>query len=253
MASDSAPKPNKWADLIADLIKPLPYIGKLESFIRRMPVGALAALLAFAWLFVIYPLLLPGLSAGLINMGLLSSWHEPYARQVRKAFHAEEFATEMATKSNKLIDYFQVVDFFSPVSEPPDYTLSAASNQFIRIRAENATVFSEDDKKCALPRSWNRVGKAGAVGAGRKIYTIEIAGQQVGDIRQNPKGEPITLNSTQWEAITRNSEPGRITVRLLPVAELADLQCSQVKAEVRLTFEVFKDLIPPLASAGAVK
>ena len=250
MPGDGVDRGKDNLEFAAKTAENVPFFGKLLALaIQQKRWTGLAVFGLLLWTLLIYPLLLPILSAWIINTGILRGSQESYAREVRKAFNADEFASEMASKSNKLLDYFQVIEFVGPANETRDYTLSASTNQKIKIRAERATLFSEDSESCALPAELLKVGPAGAGRVGPKIFSIRIGQQEVGAIYINPKGEPITLSSAQWDAIARESDPGRIEVTLEPVPALANLTCTKAKADVRVTFEVFKDLIP-LASNG---
>lgn len=183
-ASDSdgkdAGKDNR--ELAAEGLASLIPGGKLVGLmVKQQRWGWLIGLALALWFFLIYPLLLPIISASLINQGALMSAHKPYAEAVRQAFRADEFAGQLTHDINQRMDYFQVIEFSGNASKQREYTLSVVPNQRLRYRVEKATLTS-DSGSCRVPKH--------LADEGAKLFTLEIEDQSIASIENPPKAKP---------------------------------------------------------------
>ena len=141
-------------ELLAEVLSEVPLLGKLlAKIVLQRRWGLVLAILLIGWFFLVYPLLVPIIAATLINAGVLREWHQPYAESVRTAFRVEELAGRVATLGNQRLDYFQVVEVVARnANQLHTYSFSVQPNQRVRFRKEEATVYSTDPVRCAVPR-----------------------------------------------------------------------------------------------------
>lgn len=208
--------------------------GKLWQWVVSNRPSWLVGIALLLWFLVVYPLILPFVSAWLINWGALRGLQDAYATTVRKAFRAEEFAVQLARDSNQRMDYYQVIEFVGNAGDAREYTLSAVANQKLKYRIERASLFSHNDK-CPVARS---LLKPGAL-----LYSLQVHDREIAKITLNPNNEDAMFTADDWKAVGAKTMPGRLTFRIVPVPALADLSCEDVKVDFRITFEVYKDLV----------
>ena len=80
-------------------------------------------------------------------------------------------------------------------------------------------------------------------GQNAKLYTLLIGDVAVADIR-NGTLEAHTLTPPQWKSIIDKGGPAdHLMVTVQPVAALANLRCDKLKVQMRILFEVYKDLV----------
>lgn len=231
-------------ELLADALGGVPVFGKLLARMvtqrRWTPILVIAGLF---WLFVAYPLMVPWLAAKLLNAGALGSWHQPYAEDVRTAFRVEELADQVAREGNQRLDYFQVVEVTGrSANQPYSYSFSVVPGQRIRIRKEEAALHSLDPAACPVPRDLLR----------REAPLFMLLAQDLELMTLNNGSLPqsVEITSAQWEALRPRLDAGRLAIHIVPVKELAALDCEALKADIRLTVEVFKTLIPRTGAAS---
>jgi len=223
-------------EVIAEAIKPLPYIGPaLAAAIKNGSWGFVLLLVWLVWELFLYPLLLPALAAAWINAGVLRDARSTYAESVRQAFGVKEFADEIAQESNKRLDYVQVIEYDADSSQPQTYLLSVTRNQRVVYRIEHPQLYSED-KKCPVPTE--------VTSRNVKLFTLSFEETAVAEIR-NGSHEPRSLTPAQWKAIIDKAghEVDRLTIRIEPVPALAAQRCGKVKVRMRVLFEVYKNLV----------
>lgn len=221
-------------ELVAELANGVPGGKLIGLMIKQKRWGWLIGLALAIWFLFLYPLLLPIISALLINNGVLMSGHKPYAEAVRQAFRADEFAGELTHNINQRMDYFQVIEFSGDASKQREYTLSVVPNQQLRYRIEKATLTSES-AGCRVPRQ--------LANEGAKLFTLEMEDQTIASIDNPPKGRTFALTPEQWAQIAPRVEDGRLNFKVRPVDALAALECVGVTAHVRVAFEIYKDLV----------
>lgn len=221
-------------ELAAGALEYLPGGKFIALMVKQRRWGWLIGLALAVWFLFLYPLLLPIISAGLINRGVLMSAHKPYAEAVRQAFRADEFAGQLTRDINQRMDYFQVIEFSGDAGKLREYTLSVVPNQRLRYRIEKATLTSQSES-CRVPKH--------LADEGAKLFTLEIEDQDVASIDNPPKGKTVSLTAAQWERIAPRVEDGRLNFKVRPVEALAALDCVGVNAQVRIAFEIYKDLV----------
>jgi hypothetical protein len=235
---DAAPAPSKpWREALADTVKPIWVIGPfLAAAIKQGSTGALLVLLWLVWTLFVYPLLLPALSAGWINAGVLRDARSAYTEPIRQAFGVKEFADGVALESNKRLDYVQVIEYNADARQPQTYLLSVTRNQRVVYRIEQAELYSEDKVRCQVPPEL-------AV-RNTKLFTLSVEETQVAEIR-NGTHDPRSLTEEHWKAIVGRvgSDVDRLAVRIEPVPKLLNLECAKVKVRMRILFEVYKNLV----------
>lgn len=232
-------------ELIADALGGVPVIGKLLARMVAQRRWTLIFVLAgLFWLFVVYPLMVPWLASKLLNVGLLGSWHQPYAVEVRTAFRVEELADKVAREGNQRLDYFQVVDVTGrAANQPYSYSFSVVPGQRIRIRKEEATLHSLDPAVCPVPRDMLR--------REAPLFTLLAQDIELMTLNNGSLPQAVEITSAQWDALRPRMDAGRLVIHIRPVKELEVLECEALKADIRLTVEVFKDIVP--SSSGAAR
>lgn len=60
----------------------------------------------------------------------------------------------------------------------------------------------------------------------------------------------MSLTAAQWEQIAPRVEDGRLNFRVRPVEALTALECVGVNAQVRIAFEIYKDLVAAKKADG---
>lgn len=226
-------------ELVADAISSVPFIGKfLARLIRDERWGLLWVSMGLLLLFVVYPLLVPILAAWLINAGLLFSAHEPYATTIQRAFRVDD----AAKRGNKWLDYFQVIETLDSANQARSYVVSVEPYQRMRIRVSEANLLARSES-CSPPRQF--------IKKGAKLFSLKVGEVPMFDVTNDGKEQMIELTHSMWEQILPRQEPGRLTIRLEPVDDLQKFDCDDLKANVRLTVEVFKDLLKPSAERTA--
>ena len=245
-SSDAQQRDKQNSELVADALGGVPVVGKLLSRLaaqrRWKPILLVAALFGA---FVLYPLLVPWLAAMLINAGVLGSWHQPYADSVRTAFRVEELAGRVAKEGNQRLDYFQVVEVTErSANQPYSYSFSVTPGQRIRIRKEEAVLHSQDASSCPVPRDLLR--------REAQLFTLRAQDLDLMKLNNGSGPQSVEITPQQWEALRPKLDAGRLVIRIVPVPQLAELDCEALKADIRLTVEVFKDLVqrPPGAAVA---
>jgi hypothetical protein len=225
-----------WREAFAESVKGVWIVGPpLAVLIRRGAWQLLGWIAIVVWLLVLYPLLLPILSAWMINAGALRGWHPAYAEQVRAAFRADEFADRLERANNERLDYFQVIEYDADASLEREYTLSVATNQRVAYLVEHADVYTENAHSCPIPSQLTSTGE--------KLFGLQFEDVEVHSIAYGRRQKRQLLTMEQWKSIASRVEPGRLTFRVVPVPALAKIRCGQVKVKLRVTFEIFKDLL----------
>jgi hypothetical protein len=235
-APTSTTHAKSWRKAIAEVVKSVPFIGPPLAIAFNDGSWGLALLLLWmVWTFFFYPLLLPALAAAWINAGVLRDARSTYAEPVRQAFGVKEFADGLAQESNKRLDYVQVIEYDADASQPQTYLLSVTQNQRVVYRIEQAHLYSED-KKCPVP---SEVTTRNA-----KLFTLSFEETAVAEIR-NGSHDPRSLTHVQWKAIVdkAGTDVDRLAIRIQPVPALADQRCGKVKVQMRVLFEVYKNLV----------
>ncbi len=232
----AAANPRSWRAVVGEALKPVPFIGPLlAKAVADGAWGALLLLLWTAWAFFVYPLVLPLVASAWINAGVLKDARASYIEPVRQAFGAKEFADGVARESNKRLDYVQAIEYEADASLDKTTLLSVAQGQKVVYRVDQATLFSEDKIKCQVPPELQ--------GQNAKLFTLLVEDVPVADIRNGPL-DPRSLTPAQWKAIAdKGGAADRLMVTLQPVTALAALRCGKVKVQMRILFEVYKDLI----------
>lgn len=232
-------------ELIAEVLGGVPVIGKpLARLVMQRRWTLILAIAGLFWLFVVYPLMVPWLASKLLNAGVLGSWHQPYAVDVRTAFRVEELADKVAREGNQRLDYFQVVEVTGrAANQPYSYSFSVVPGQRIRIRKEEATLHSLDQTACPVPRDLLR--------RDAPLFTLHAQDLELMTLDNGSRPQPVELTAAQWDALRPRMDAGRLVIRIAPVKELAALECEALKADIRLTVEVFKDIVS--RSSGAVR
>jgi hypothetical protein len=226
------------SELLSDALSSVPLFGKVLSRMaqqrRWTPLLILALLF---WMFVLYPLLLPWVSSLLINAGVLGGWHQPYAEEVRTAFRVEELAGRVAREGNQRLDYFQVVEVTErSANQPYSYSFSVTPDQRIRIRKEEAALHSLDPTACPVP--------LGLLRREAQLFSLRAQNLELMTLNNGSAAQSVEITPAQWDALRPRLDAGRLVIRIVPVDQLAQLQCDALKADIRLTVEVFKDLLP---------
>lgn len=247
--TQESPQPDRDKDnreLLADAVGGVPVFGKLLARMvtqrRWMPILVIAGLF---WLFVVYPLMVPWLAAMYLNAGVLGSWHQTYAEGVRTAFRVEELADRVAREGNQRLDYFQVVEVTGrSANQPYSYSFSVAPDQRIRIRKEEAALHSLDPVACPVPRDLLR--------REAPLFTLRAQDLQLMVLNNGSLPQSVEITSAQWDALRPRLDAGRLAIHIAPVKELAALECEALKADIRLTVEVFKDLVPRTKAPASV-
>ena len=234
-------------ELLADAVGGVPVFGKLLARMvtqrRWTPILVIAGLFL---MFVVYPLMVPWLAAKYLNAGFLGGWHQPYAEDVRTAFRVEELADRVAREGNQRLDYFQVVEVTGrSANQPYSYSFSVAPGQRIRIRKEEAALHSLDPVACAVPRELLR--------REAPLFTLQAQDLELMVLNNGSLPQSVEITSAQWEALRPRLDAGRLAIHIMPVEALAALDCEALKADIRLTVEVFKDLVPRTGKAAGPK
>jgi hypothetical protein len=224
-------------ELLADALGGVPVIGKLLARMvaqrRWTPILIIAGLF---WLFVAYPLIVPWLAAAYLNAGVLGRWHQPYAEDVRTAFRVKELAGQVAREGNQRLDYFQVVEVAGrSANQPYSYSFSVTPGQRIRIRKEEVMLHSLDPSGCPVPRELLR--------REAQLFTLRAQDLELMKLNNGAQPQSVEITAAQWDALRPRLDAGRLVIRIEPVEPLAALDCAALKTDIRLTVEVFKDLV----------
>jgi hypothetical protein len=221
--------------LLAEAVSKIPVVGGLLALIVRQKRWRLVWMIAsVALLVIVYPLFVPVMAAWLINAGLLAGLTSPYAATVDRALKIEESTTAVVKKSNERLDYFQMIDLYETANSSKDYQITVAPYQRIRIRSFNSTL-SSNDVKCPIPNTFNRPGAA--------LYQITLGTVQVGSVRNDGDEATVEITKQQWDAMRSQMNGDELGVTLTPVDELQKITCDGLKASIRISVEVFKDLL----------
>ena len=233
-AGGSAPKPGIFWGTVAELAGEVPLVGKALKFIllRGTGRGALV-LLVLAWMFIVYPLLVPVIAAGLINSGALFGAQEPYASTVRSAFRVRE-ATDAANRElNERLDYFHPIRLTIDPREMPTYDIPVLPRQRVIVRFGKPSLTSTNPD-CPVPDDFLHEGAelVHVKAAGKILFVISNTGQNL----------PYPVTASHWDAIKGHIEGNRLVLKFEPVKELRK-PCKGLKLKINATVEVFKDLL----------
>jgi hypothetical protein len=221
---------------LAVFVEFVPLVGKpLAKLLRDGAWQPLALVLAVLWTFFVYPLLVPVLASWYLNLGLLSSWHQPYAESVRRAFKVEELADDVALRGNQRLDYFHSIDVSRSANQPITFPFSVQRNQRMTLRPLDTLLRSDNPKKCAVPLAIAKVGVA--------VFDVKVGDVQVGTFRYGSNQDPIKFEAGIWANLRDVGMDNGLSIRLDPVKGLADIDCPELLADVKFTVEVYKDLI----------
>lgn len=231
-----SPDSDKNRELLAEAVAGIPVLGKLLALIVRQQRWRFLTSLALAVLIlVIYPIVVPIIAATLINSGILAGLQRPYSESVRKAFGMDQAAIDAERKSNRMLDYFQMIEGRADAGEPRSYTLSVQPYQRIRLRTSDVELQSES-KACEVPLEFLKPGA--------KVFSLELGNMPLGDVSNGRDDEIFQVTRAQWERMMPRLDAGRLQLSLIPVETLRRIGCDGVKTNVRITIEVFKDLLP---------
>jgi hypothetical protein len=222
-------------EILAEAASGIPIVGKvLAVIIRQKRWRVLGWIAGAVFLFVIYPLVVPIVAAALINMGLLAGLQAPYAESVRKALSVDKAAIDAERENNQRLDYFQMVDALTNANEERTFAISVQPYQRMRFRTSDVQLVTQT-KTCAIPPEFLKKGV--------KIFGLEVGDVQLGDIRNDGTDATFEVTRDQWAHMIPRLDAGRLKISLLPVDGLRRITCDELKANVRVTIEVFKDLL----------
>jgi hypothetical protein len=231
--------------LFAEAVASVPFVGKLlAKMVLQRRWKLILGCVLMVWMLVVYPLLVPILAAFVINKGMLFGWQEGYAQHVRAALHVEEAARQMVTSDNRNLDYFQVIEFQRSANQSQKYSFSVQPYQRVHLRKEEINLVSVDPSRCAVPLEM--------VKKGTKLFELQAGEVHLLDLRSGYNNESYEITRQDWERIVPRVDKGWLAIDVLPVPPLSENKCDELKAEIRLTIEVFKDLVPMEGTAMAV-
>jgi hypothetical protein len=235
-SGDTDDNKNAW-ELAADLVGLLPFVGKPLSLIVRRRQGRwlfITALLVLV--FVVLPLLLPLLAAVYINSGMLGDEGQRwYAEKVVSAFRVRETADLISKRSNQRLDYFQVIEFVGNAKETRQYSLSMEPYQKARFVVERATALSPDNN-CSVPL---RLVRKNA-----ELMTLSLFDHALMPVRNSPTSTSYQLSAKDWDQVKAKMDgSNRVRIALEPVDALLDQPCNAVQVDLRISIEVFKDML----------
>lgn len=243
-AADNDAHKNAW-ELAADLVGLLPFVGKpLSLLVRRRNVRWMLIATLLVLVFVVFPLLMPLLAAVYINSGLLGEQgHQWYAEKVVSAFRVREAADLISKRSNQRLDYFQVIEFVGNAKETRQYSLSMEPYQKARFVVERATALSPDNN-CAVPL---RLVRKNA-----ELMTLSLFDHVLMPVRNSPTSTSYQLSAKDWDQVKAKMDgSNRVRIALEPVDALLDQPCNAVQVDLRISIEVFKDMLVSAVPAPA--
>lgn len=214
------------------LASSIPVIGPFVALLFKQGRWHWAVLAVLVLL--IYPVVLP-LACALIVARFPADLQKVYASSVRRPFQVEETVTDAARKSNKILDYFQVIDNFEDARATSTYAISVAPYQQTRLRISEVQLFSQDPAACPVPAQLSL--------AGAELFGLEVGGTVVRKITVDRTDVTAELSWDQWKAIKGRIDSGRLIIKIVPDPILKAVGCDELKARMRLSIEVFKDLV----------
>jgi len=234
-------------DLVAELVGMLPLVGKPFALLVRQRRARWLLIGGFLFfLGVVLPLLFPLLAAIYINFGLLGDQGQNwYAEKVVSAFRVRESAVEVSNSSNLRLDYFQVIEFVGDATDPREYSISLEPYQKARFVVERATLRTTDPVGCPIPVKFI---KPRAELMKLKLFdTVDL-------LSVVNAGVPVSyeLSVSDWDKVNSNMDKtNRAKIVLQPVKELLELTCNAVQIDLRVSVEVFKDILHSSQTSNA--
>lgn len=228
------------AELIAVALESVPIFGRLlAALARQRRLSWLYWLLVLFVFGFVFPITYPLLAAFYLNHGVLpANVHDAYAEQVIEGFEVPPYVLQASRASNKVLDYFQVIEFIDAARETREYSISLVPMQRAKFVVERATLRS-DDPRCSIPP---QLLKKNA-----ELMQLSLFDRKLLSIENTdrPSVYDLTEMSVQdWsDAKARMGDTDRATLRLTPVEALGALDCDGVKVDLRISVEVFKDLV----------
>lgn len=225
----------------------LPLVGKPLALLVRQRRARWLLIGGFLFFLVfVLPLSFPLLAAVYINSGLLGergqNW---YAEKVVSAFRVRESALEVSDRSNSHIDYFQVIEFVGDATDPREYSISLEPYQKARFVVERATLRTTDPVGCPVPVKFI---KPRAELMQLKLFdTVDLL-----SVVNAGTPDSYELRASDWDKVSSNMDKtNRAKIVLQPVKELLELSCNAVQIDLRVSVEVFKDILHSSQTANA--
>ena len=221
--------------VLEEAVSEIPLIGKsLAVAIKERRWRLVTVIVGVVFFLFVYPLVVPLAASALINAGVLAGWQKPYAESVRRAFSIDKAALDVESANNQRLDYFQMIDASSNANEERSYAISVQPYQRMRLRTSGVQLVTQN-KTCAVPAQFLKRGV--------KMFSLEIGGVSLGDIRNDGVDATFEVTKEQWDRMKPRLDGGRLLIALLPVDDLRNIPCDELKANIRMTIEVFKDLL----------